>query len=126
MAAANDPVIKAVQSENWIKVQSVNDSQKLLILLQTTKLDLGECAAFVLAEKIKADRLLLDDLAARRVALARGLPVIGTIGILLIAKQQGLISSIKQVLNDLIANGTRISQRLYQDALTIAGDLTDE
>ncbi|MFE1744747.1 DUF3368 domain-containing protein [Coleofasciculus sp. H7-2] len=35
-------------------------------------------------------------------------------------KQRSHISSVKEVLDDLIANGTRISQRLYDDALTIA------
>ena len=59
---------------------------------------------------------------ARREAQVRGLPVIATIGILLLAKQRSHISTVKEVLDNLIANGTRISQRLYDDALTIAGE----
>ena len=48
------------------------------------------------------------------------MPVIGTIGILLLAKQQSLIPSVKDVLDALMTQGTRISQKLYQDALTVA------
>jgi hypothetical protein len=66
------------------------------------------------------DQLLIDDLAARRVALSRNLPIIGTIGTLLLAKQQGLIPSVKEVLDALIAEGKRISQRLCQEALATA------
>ena len=57
---------------------------------------------------------------ARREALSRNLPVIGTVGVLLLAKQRGLIPSIRQILDDLIAQGTYISQKLYQDILTQA------
>jgi predicted nucleic acid-binding protein len=38
----------------------------------------------------------------------------GTIGILLVAKQQGLIPAIKDILGDLIREGKHISSRLYQ------------
>jgi hypothetical protein len=40
--------------------------------------------------------------------------------ILLLAKDQGLIPSVKDVLDALIAQGKRISQRLYQESLAIA------
>jgi hypothetical protein len=111
-----------VQSASWIEVQSVTDINKVLTLQTDTGLDLGECAAIVLAQELGANRLLIDERTARREAQVRGLPVIGTIGILLLAKQRSHISSVKEVLDDLIANGTRISQRLYDDALTIAGE----
>jgi predicted nucleic acid-binding protein len=112
----------AILSQNWIELRPVTNQQKVLNLMKTTNLDLGECAAITLAEELQADRLILDDLAARKEAQRRGLAVIGTVGILLIAKQQGLIPSIKNVLDELIANGTRISQKLYQQALTYGGE----
>jgi hypothetical protein len=122
LTAATDPTIAAVLLENWVEVRQVIDTQKVLTLRTTTKLGLGECGAINLAEELGATRLLLDDLAARKEAQRRGLPVIGTVGIVLIAKQLGLIPNIKQVLDDLIANGTRISQQLYQQTLTTAGE----
>ncbi len=67
-----------------------------------------------------AARLLLDDQEARREAISRNLPVIGTVGVLLLAKRRGLIPGVRQILDDLIAQGTYISQKLYQDVLTQA------
>ncbi|MEA5616619.1 DUF3368 domain-containing protein [Cronbergia sp. UHCC 0137] len=66
----------------------------------------------------------MDDLDARRVALSRKLKIIGTIGILLVAKQQGLIFSIKDILDALIAQGKHISSRLYHEALSAAQELS--
>jgi len=76
----------ATPSENWIEVLSFSNPLKVSTLFTTTRLDLGECAAIILAEELGANRLLLDDLTARQEAQARGLPVIGTVGMLLIAK----------------------------------------
>lgn len=123
LAAAN-PVLEAATllSQNWVELRSVSNPQKVLNLFYTTQLDLGECAAITLAEELHADGLLVDDLAARKEAQRRGLPVTGTVGILLVAKQKGLIPSVKKVLDALIANGTRISQQLYQQALAVAGE----
>ena len=78
----------------------------------------------VLAEELRAERLLVDERAARRVAITRQLPVIGTVGILLLAKQQKLLEDIKPVLGSLIENGTRIGPRLYEQALEIAEEPT--
>lgn len=75
-----------------------------------------------LAEEIGAQRLLIDDRAGRREARARGLPVTGTIGTLLVAKQGGIIPSVRDVLDNLRAHGTRISEQLYRDAAAAASE----
>lgn len=119
---AGPPIVRAtVQSASWIEVRSTN-RQQVVALRDDTGLGFGECAAMILAEASSADRLLLDDLAARKVAQERGLPVTGTIATLLVAKQQGQLASIKQALDDLRTQGTRISQKLYLDVLAIAGE----
>ena len=46
------------------------------------RLDRGEQDAILLAESVKAERLIIDDLDGRREATHRGLPVIGTLGLL--------------------------------------------
>ena len=114
------PAVAAVKSADWIEVFSVNNSEKVSALQTLTKLGLGECAAIILAEELNAQRLLIDDLEARREAISRNLPVIGTVGVLLLAKKQGRIKSIKEILDALIAQNTRISPKLYQYALTTA------
>lgn len=115
-------VVVAAQSVNWIEVRAVSDSNKALALHASAPLGLGECAALMLAEEVGAQRLLMDDWAGHRDAARRGLPVTGTIGTLLVAKQLGFIPSVKDVLDELIANGTRISPAFYGDALALAGE----
>jgi len=114
------PAVAVVKSADWIEVFSVNNSEKVSALQTLTKLGLGECAAIILAEELNAQRLLIDDLEGRREAISRNLPVIGTVGVLLLAKKQGRIKSIKEILDALIAQNTRISPKLYQYALTTA------
>lgn len=112
--------MSAVQSITWISVRTVSDPQKILDLQAETNLHLGETAAIVLAEKLGVEQLLLDDRKARLVAESRNLPVIGMVGTLLIAKRQGLIDNVKEVLDALIAQEARISPKLYQQVLTKA------
>lgn len=116
----NHPAASAVQSITWISVRTVSDPQKIFDLQAETNLHLGETAAIVLAEELGVDQILLDDRKARLVAESRNLPVIGTIGTLLLAKDEGLISSIKEILDNLRAKGKRISPKLYQEVLTEA------
>ncbi|MBC6479620.1 MAG: DUF3368 domain-containing protein [Hormoscilla sp. GM7CHS1pb] len=92
----------------------------MLDLQAETKLHLGETAAIVLAEELGVNQILLDDRKARLVAESRNLPVIGTVGTLLIAKRRGLIDNVKEVLDALIAQEARISPRLYQEVLAEA------
>jgi predicted nucleic acid-binding protein len=55
------------------------------------KLQAGEQAAILLAESLKADIILLDEKAARRVAAGRGLRVTGILGVLVEAATRGLV-----------------------------------
>src|SRR5207249_996874 len=61
-------------------------------------LDLGEAEAIALAEQIDADAVLIDEMAGRTVAANCGLTVVGTLGILLRAKQVGLCPEIAPLL----------------------------
>ena len=107
-----------VASANWIIRQPVTDKDQVLILHNRTLIDLGECGAIVLAQEIRAERIVIDDRVARQVAIAKGLSVIGTVGVLRIAKARRIIPAIKPILDDLRLHGTRISDRLYYQLLT--------
>lgn len=69
----------------WLKVHLVQAQD------HTLKLGPGEQEAITLAQELQADLILLDDGKARRVAQARGLCVTGTLAVLAIAAQRGLI-----------------------------------
>ena len=116
------PGAAEVKAAEWIHCQSVADKDQISILQSQHSLHLGECATIVLAEEVNAGQVILDDNAARREAVARGLPVIGTVGVLLIAKTQNIIPAVRPILDNLRAQGTRISQDLYYQVIAKAGE----
>lgn len=120
VTTGNHPAVNLVQLADWIERRTISSSEKVSTLKTITNLGWGECAAMILAEELEADQLLIDDLEARRVALSRNLKITGTLGILLVAKQLGLITSVQEVLAALITKGKRINTRLYQEVLSTA------
>ncbi len=64
-------------------------------------MDRGEAEAIALAEELGANILLIDERAGRQVAQERGLTVVGTLSILLSAKQHGLCAQIRPLLDRL-------------------------
>lgn len=119
-SGATDPGVLAVQTLDWIQTRSVTN----LALLQTLQanLDVGEAEAIALAIELKADRLIIDERRGRNVAIQAGIRVIGLLGILQAAKQQGLIPRVQTVLDDLIANGFWVRNELYAEVLRLAGE----
>ena len=76
---------------SWLRVQAVRDTAKARLYAEI--LDLGEAEAIALAQELKADHLLIDERKGRRLAIQQGLPVVGLLGVVLIAKRKGLIPS---------------------------------
>lgn len=96
---------------------SVIDSSPALL----PALDAGECAAIGCALQHGA-ALLVDDLAARRQASAMGLQVIGTLGVLVLAKRRGLIPLVAPVVHAMRAGGHYLSDAALQAVLQAAGE----
>ena len=86
-------------------------------------LDEGEAAVIVLALEQNADLVLMDDYDGRAVAAEYSLRVTGTIGLLLKAKYEGKIASLKQELDALKENGFWLSEGLYQKFLKEAREI---
>ena len=82
----------------------------------------GESEAIVLSKEFKDCILLLDDKKARKVAKLENQKVIGTIGILISAKDKGLISEIKSSLMLLEEQDIHLSKALIEKALEITGE----
>ena len=116
------PGAAQVETADWILCQPVKDKNQVLILHNRTLIDLGECGAIVLAQEIRAERIIIDDRVARQVAISKGLSVIGTIGVLRVAKARRIIPVIKPILDDPRSHGTRISDRLYYQILATEGE----
>ncbi|MFM7840791.1 MAG: DUF3368 domain-containing protein, partial [Nitrospira sp.] len=86
------------------------------------QLDRGGSEAIVLAEELQADLVVMDESAGRRVLAARGIAFVGTVGVLMQAKQQGLIVALKTELDQLRACGVHLTDRVYQACLTASGE----
>jgi predicted nucleic acid-binding protein len=99
----------------WLEVIAVQDRNALQSL---DYLDLGEAEAIVLAQELGADLLLMDELDGRQAAAARGLHLIGVLGLLSRAKLEGRIPAVKPLVQRLRAEMRfRISEALLQRVL---------
>ena len=65
---------------------------------------------------------LLDDKAARQAALNAGLRVLGVIGLLRLAKRQGLVKALRADLEALVKSGYFLSPTLIADTLRAEGE----
>jgi len=84
--------------------------------------DEGEASAIALATEISCDYIILDDLAARKLAATLNLPVKGTVGVLLSAKQSGIIPSFRPYLDLIQQTNFRLSQPLVEQFLKEADE----
>jgi uncharacterized protein len=116
----DDVSLTAIAMADWLSTKEVED--KLAVQILTEELDLGESEAIILAKEIAASLLLIDERAATRKARALGLRVIGTLGVLLMAKRAGHIELIKPMLDALHENGFRMSADLYAQVLKEANE----
>ena len=97
-------------NRDWIRVEQINDtSQKQMY---RAKLHAGEVEVMILAQEKKADLVILDDNAAKKTAKFLGLRVIGTLGILVLAKKRGYIKVVLPVLDALKRDGFFVSDDL--------------
>lgn len=119
----NKPGVQPVIQADWITTVPVKDKDVVAVLRATYHLGIGEAEAIVLAEQLQADWLLLDDLAARNAGEQRALRFIGTLGILLLAKDLGLLTNIREVLEELVVSGFHVSDSLYQRILARSGEI---
>ena len=92
--------------------------------LRLATLDEGESAAIELAEALGAV-LLIDERRGRSVAMERGVPVVGTLGILIAARRRGLIPALAPLARDLAAGGYYLSEALMRAALAKVGEAGD-
>ncbi len=79
-------------------------------------LDPGETSAIALAAEVQAGRLIIDEYRGRKAAAERGLRVVGTVGVLELAAEMGLID-IKQAFERVKQTDFWITHKLLDERL---------
>ena len=119
------PGATEIQTSSWIERHTVRDAALVQQLKQ--HLDAGESEAIALAIEMQADQLLLDERRGRMIAKQHGVKVIGLMGVLLLAKRQGLLETIRPVLYELrTVAGFWIDAELFTQVLESAGEGQDK
>ena len=104
----------------WIKVTPVQNRSIVDVLAQD--LDHGQAEVLALALEHAADQVIIDDALARTAATLLHIPCIGTLGILITCKTRGLITTVKEPLDAMMAAGLWIAPALYAQALRKIGE----
>ena len=87
------------------------------------RLHYGELEVIVGAKEKGIKTAIIDDLAARKMANDLLIDTIGLVGILYLAKQEGLVDSIKKEIDRLLENGYYIADGLYRNILERAEEI---
>jgi hypothetical protein len=121
---------KAVEAElrrthpvlpDWLQVRALKNQAKAAHYAQDV--DRGEAEAIALAEELRADHLLIDERKGRRLAQQQGVPVVGLLGVVLMAKRAGFIPSARSLLNRLDQEaGMYLTDDLKDAALKTVGE----
>jgi predicted nucleic acid-binding protein len=104
----------------WAQGKIDKPGEAHLAKANALSLDPGETAAIALYWEKSADFLLIDERKGRIIAAQNGIKIIGIAGILLAAKNKGLIEAVKPFLDLLLNSSYYISNTLYQTALKSA------
>jgi len=95
---------------DWVVIQEVKN-KKVAASLEID-LDRGEAIAIALTYELPDSIVVLDDWGARRVAARLHIAFTGTFGIVVKAKQKGIISSVRPILDKVLKTNFRISESI--------------
>lgn len=104
----------------WIEIKDPVDNQYQEIL--QLDLDQGEASVIALCLELNDPVLLMDDLKGRNIAQKLGVKFSGTFGLILKAKQAGILKKVTPVLKKIRCTDFRFSEELFQEILKEAGE----
>ncbi|MBI4556263.1 MAG: DUF3368 domain-containing protein [Candidatus Hydrogenedentes bacterium] len=98
----------------WIEVRGAAE-REVVARLRHEYLGEGESAAIALATEIPGAAVILDERKARRVALKLDLIVMGTLGVLVRAKELGVIRTVRPLVDELRRVGFYLTEDLLRE-----------
>lgn len=106
---------------DWVQIRPVKDKEKQQLFAENV--DPGEASAIALAMETPSSLLIIDDLKGRKLALTLNLMHTGTLGVLILAKNRGIIPLLKPYFEKIQSTNFRTSPILVADILKQAGEL---
>jgi predicted nucleic acid-binding protein len=103
----------------WIRPTKLADPRRADTFMGIGR---GEAEVLVLAQERHARLVVIDDLRARRYAKRLEIPLTGTLGLLVLAKNQGYLANVHPLIRELQMAGIFFSASLVADVLMLAGE----
>lgn len=100
----------------------INITKDYDFIIKEGTIEIGELEAMTLYKQLKANWLLVDDRRARKIAELNQIKIIGSLGVLLLSKKEGHITSIKSRIEMIKNSDIFLSEELLQSTLRIAGE----
>ena len=110
---------QALRNAPWIIPTSIQHPERSYT---NAPLDNGEAAVLALAKETDTRLVIMDERLGREHARRMGLRITGTLGVLLLAKEAGQISTVTPLIDQLLDNGLYLGERLIRRALELAGE----
>ncbi|MBK9051755.1 MAG: DUF3368 domain-containing protein [Chloroflexi bacterium] len=117
LATHSTPRRQDLANTPWIQTTSLVNPRHAR---SYTGLDKGEAEVLALATERAARLVVIDERKGRQYARHLGLPVTGTLGILLLAKQQQMIPSVALLIQQLEKAGLYLAPKLVDQVLEMA------
>ena len=111
--------VPQLENYTWVEIKSVSMPMYLQLIAD---LGPGESEVLALATNHPSALVILDDKLARRIAEMQGFLLTGTAGVLLRAKQKGLVSALKPVIERLLDLDFRLKPDLVKATLELGGE----
>ena len=91
-------------------------------IIKEGTIEIGELEAMTLYKQLAANWLLIDDRRAWKIAELNQIKIIGSLGVLLLGKKKGYLTTIKSKIDILKNSDIFFSEELLQNTLTLAGE----
>ncbi len=111
--------VRDIEEAFWVRTMELKDPRRAELL---SDLDRGEAEVIALSQEIGAHAVVIDEKLARAHARRLGLPLTGTLGVLLKAKKAGRLPLLRPLIEQLIGGGVWISPALVAESLKLAGE----
>lgn len=102
----------------WVEIREVKNVK----FQSTLDLDPGEASAITLALESEPSLIIIDDNKGRKIAQKLNLNITGSLGIIVKAKREGIISAIKPILEKIQKTNFRYSQTILIEILKLSGE----